>query len=77
MQDYISDSKNSESIDRIKQALLNLDRWDFAEGPIEIPPSGYVEPFPGQDYTLWGWLYWAHEWYLRPAAKQEKYPALL
>ncbi len=56
MQDYISNSENKDKIYRIKQALLNLDRWDFAEGPIEVPLNigGYVEPFPvpGQDYTL-------------------------
>jgi hypothetical protein len=38
MQDHISDSKNKENIDKIKQTLLDLDRWDFAERPIdEIP----------------------------------------
>jgi hypothetical protein len=70
MQTYISDSKNEDKIYRIKQALLNLDRWDFAEGPIEVPTGGYVEPFPGQDYTLWGCLSWTHHWYIRPASKR-------
>ncbi len=32
MQDYILDSKNEDKIYRIKLALLNLDRWDFAVG---------------------------------------------
>jgi hypothetical protein len=52
MQDYISDSNNEDRVYRFKQALLNLDRWDFSEGPIEVPAGGYVEPFPGQDYTV-------------------------
>jgi hypothetical protein len=60
MQDYISDSNNEDKIYRIKQALLNLDRWDFAEGSIEVPTGGYVEPFPAQHYTLWGCLSWSH-----------------
>jgi hypothetical protein len=69
MQDYISDSNNEDRVYRFKQALLNLDRWDFAEGPIEVPAGEYVEPFPGQDYTLWGCLDWSQQWYIRPAKK--------
>jgi hypothetical protein len=69
MQDYVSDSNNEDRVYRFKQALLNLDRWDFAEGPIEVPAGGYVEPFPGQDYTLWGCLDWSQQWYIRPAKK--------
>ena len=69
MQTYISDSRNEDKIYRIKQALLNLDRWDFSEGPIEVPACGYVEPFPGQDYTLWGCLDFSQQWYIRPAKK--------
>jgi hypothetical protein len=69
MQNYISDSRNEDKIYRIKQALLNLDRWDFTEGPIEVPACGYVEPFPGQDYTLWGCLDFSQQWCIRPANK--------
>ncbi len=70
MQTYILDSKNEDKIYRIKQALLNLDRWDFVEGPIEVPIGGYVEPFPGQHFTLWGCLSWTHHWIIRPANKK-------
>jgi hypothetical protein len=74
MQDYISDGKNKEGVDKIKLALLSLDMLDFAEGPIEISTSEYLEPFPGQDYTVWGCLDWTQ---IHQTSKQKKPSTLL
>jgi hypothetical protein len=72
MQDFISDQRNKERVDRFKLALLNLERLDIEGEDLEVPEGGYVEPCfdQGQDWQLWGTLGWIQDWFVRPAKKK-------
>ena len=74
MQDYISDPRNKEKIDRIKLALTHLEASDIAKEEIEIDTlCGYVEPFYDLgNYHTWGDLGWLQDWYIRPVFKKVK-----
>ena len=75
MQDYISDPRNKEKINRIKLALTHLEASDIAGEEIEDldTASGYVEPFFGLgNHHSWGDLGWLQDWYIRPVFKKAK-----
>ena len=74
MQDFISDPKNKERVDRFKLALLNLERLDIEGEDLEVPIGGYVEPCfdQGQDWQLWGTLGWIQDWFVRPVPAKKR-----
>ena len=73
MQNYISHNDNKERIERLKQALVNLEAWAIVEASERIPTTGFVEPYFGLSYkTLWGSLGWLSSWFIRPIFKKVK-----